>query len=382
MNRWTISLIAAAATMGGCMGLDREPMSDNTYNGTRPSPPQGERWQASKQSVQYEMESQTQRPMANNNYASQFYSSTSPESKFWSQNTPTVKKNVSSNTVAAKAKTPTPTVASKTTKADDSTIKQATYVEPKGNARAAAVKSVPVNLGMLQLFNSKRIEFHYDVKDPASTGVAGVELWGTTDSRSWKKYDIVNRTAHSVMVDVKDEGLYGFTMIARSKTDSAKNQPPQPGEPPQMWVAVDLTKPVVQVQGAELSVATLTPSLVVRWSAKDSHLGPRPISLFYAERADGPWQPIVADVENNGRYDWTMPTWVPATVYVRVQATDMMGNVGAAQTTTLHLPGRLASSGVRLESMPAMLPPLSHLPPPPYVSESKPTASLRSVEAE
>jgi hypothetical protein len=360
------------------MGLDREPMSDTTY-GSGPAPTQWQQWQASRQSAQWETDSRAQN-VPINNPAMRY----SPESANWSQNTPLVKKTAPSNTAMAKAKTAPSTVASKSSKADDSQVKQVSYDESKSDSRTASTKPIPISLGMLQLFNSKRIAFNYEVKDPASTGVAGIELWGTTDSHTWKRYDIVSRTAHSVMVDVKDEGLYGFTMIARGKNDTAKNQPPQPGEAPQIWVAVDMTKPVVQVLGAELNVAASRPSLVVRWSAKDPHMGPRPVSLFYADRPEGPWLPIAANVENNGRYEWNMPSWVPATVYIRVQATDMMGNVGTAQTTTLHLPGRSASgnSSARLESIPATLPPLGQLPPAPTVFESKPMASLRSAEAE
>jgi hypothetical protein len=227
------------------------------------------------------------------------------------------------------------------------------------------------------LLNSKHITFHYEVKDPASSGVSGLELWGTTDMRSWKKFDIVTRTPSSLVVDVKDEGLYGFTMIARGKGELTKNQPPQAGEPPQVWVAVDLTKPVVQLLGAELNIMAQTPALVIRWSAKDQHFGPRPITLLYAERLEGPWSPVAANVENSGRYDWIMPSCVPANVFVRVQATDMMGNASMAQSTTLHIPGRSVSGAVRGEPKLAEPPHLgSVLPAAPYETNLRPVAAV------
>ena len=258
-------------------------------------------------------------------------------------------------------------------------------------SKSAEAKSHPVNLGVLRLLNTKRINFHYEVKDPASAGVAGLEMWGTTDTRSWKKYDIVKRSASSLVVDVKEEGLYGFSMIARGKDELAKNQPPQPGEPPQVWVAVDLTKPVVQLLGAELNIMAKAPALVIRWNAKDRNFGPRPITLLYAERLEGPWTPVAANVENNGRYEWCMPACVPSSVFVRVQAVDLMGNTGMAQTTTLHIPGRAGTSTVFNEPKLADPPKLGNtLPPPPCESNLRPVSatvinpavSILSVDSE
>jgi hypothetical protein len=208
----------------------------------------------------------------------------------------------------------------------------------KTTAKAEA-ESPPVNLGLLRLINSKRITVRYEVKDPASVGVGELEVWGTTDLRTWRKYDLTTRSPSSLAVEVPGEGLYAFTVVARAKGDAARSQPPS-GEPPQMWVAVDLTKPVVQLLNTETNVRERAPALVVRWNAKDRNLGPRPITLLYAERPEGPWLPIAANLENTGRYEWTMPASVPAQVCVRVQAADLMGNVGLAQSAMLRTPQR------------------------------------------
>ncbi len=254
----------------------------------------------------------------------------------------------------------------------------------------AEAKSPPVNLGVLRLLNSKRITFHFEVKDAGSSGVAAFELWGTKDMRSWRKYDIVAKTPKSLMVEVKEEGLYGFTMIARGKTELTKDQAPLPGEAPQVWVAVDLTKPDVALLGAELNIMSPTPALVIRWTAKDTNFGPKPITLLYAERLEGPWVPIAANMQNGGRYDWNMPGCVPATVYVRVQANDMMGNMGMAQTTALHIPGRspVAQRGEPTTTEP---PRLVTVPTPPALESTlrpvaaavpNPAVSILSVEGE
>ena len=254
--------------------------------------------------------------------------------------------------------------------------------------RSTETKTSPINLGMLRLVNNKHITFHFQVKDLSSSGASNVEIWSTTDLRNWKKYDVVKRTPTSLTLDVKDEGLYGFTMIVRNKDDSAKEQAPPPGMPPQVWVAVDTTKPVVQLLGAELNVLTQSPALVIRWNAQDHNFGPRPITLMYAERPEGPWSPIAANVENSGHYEWTMPPYVPADVFVRVQAADMMGNLGMAQTTTLHIPGRRSVSMVHGDSALAEPPHLSSTLAPPdseanlSTSAPAPAVFILSVDGE
>jgi hypothetical protein len=116
-----------------------------------------------------------------------------------------------------------------------------------------------------------------------------------------------------------------------------------------------------------------TPALVIRWNAKDRNFGPRPVTLLFAEHLEGPWSPIAANVENSGRYEWLMPACVPSNVYVRVQAIDMMGNVGMAQTTTLHIPGRPLAGAVRSDPALAEPPHLGNtIPPPPYDGNVRP----------
>jgi hypothetical protein len=227
----------------------------------------------------------------------------------------------------------------KTNAKAENTLVKAAYTETK----PAQEESPPVTLGILRLTNSKRLTFHYESSDAAPAGAANLEIWGTTDMRTWKKYEAMSHSPSSLAVEVQDEGLYGFTMIARSKDQPATEQPPA-GEPPQVLVAVDLTKPAVQLLDAEMNIQTQTPGLVVRWDAKDRNFGPQPITVLYAERPDGPWRPLAANLENSGRYQGLLPPHLADKVYVRVQAADLMGNIGMSKTTVLHLPSQSANT--------------------------------------
>lgn len=420
MNRFTLTFVVLAAT-GGCMGLDRDPTMIDIDNPRRTTyrpyeAPQGS-WngrstQSTGQSYSYD-----------NNWRTPGYVSgtSTSASRSTASKSGTGSTSSTGSTATASASKPS---TSKESDAGSEVLKQATYTvakakpqsdndtsaetkakpetntkaKPETNAKTSPAKmpaevveakSAPVNLGVLRLLNTKRVTFHYEVKDPGTSGAAVLELWGTKDMRSWKKYDTIARTPQSFMVDVKDEGLYGFTMIARGKNDPMKDRPPQPGEPPQVWVAVDLTKPVVQLIGAELNIMTQSPALVIRWTAKDKSFGPKPITLMYSERLEGPWVPIVANVENSGHFEWTMPNCVPPNVYVRVQATDMMGNIGMAQTSLLHIPGRTTLTATRGEPTTAE-PRLAAVPPPPALEVIRPVAatvpapnvSILSVDAD
>ena len=83
------------------------------------------------------------------------------------------------------------------------------------------------------MVNSKRITLNYELKDAGNTGVTGVELWCTQDTRTWKKGEIVAQTNHSYTVEVKDEGLTASRLLAaqprRSRQGTAAARRPAAG---------------------------------------------------------------------------------------------------------------------------------------------------------
>ena len=139
---------------------------------------------------------------------------------------------------------------------------------------------------------------------------------------------------------VSAEGLYGFTLLARSGVGLGE-RPPQIGDRPQVWVEVDLTKPVVQLQNILVGQGADKGKLFLHWKAYDKNLGSTPILLSYAEKQEGPWLPICErKLPNTGKYVWVMPQGnppqgVPYQFHVRVEAVDLAGNVGAAVTQNL-----------------------------------------------
>jgi hypothetical protein len=185
-----------------------------------------------------------------------------------------------------------------------------------------------------KLVNSKRISLNYEVKDVGPSGVSGVELWYTQDGRSWNRYP-QNATQEAgkgpFVFDVTGEGLYGITLVAKSGVGLGV-RPPQLGDRPQIWIEVDLTKPVVQIQSIVVGQGTDKGKLFVTWSARDKNMGRSPISISYGEQPTGPWTPIAEHQPNTGRYTWTMTDRIPYQFYVRVEAIDQARNSGEAVT--------------------------------------------------
>jgi hypothetical protein len=185
----------------------------------------------------------------------------------------------------------------------------------------------------VRIVNSKRISITFELKDVGKSGIATIELWYTrNEGRNWQKYDERTTPQSPYVVEVSEEGLYGFTLVARNKAGGGE-PPPKAGDSPQIWVEVDLTKPVVHLQDVLVGRGTELGTLAITYTASDKNLARQPITLSYAEKLDGPWVPIASNEENTGRYVWRMPESVPYQFYVRVEAADKAGNTGSAETS-------------------------------------------------
>jgi len=142
-------------------------------------------------------------------------------------------------------------------------------------AGPAALESRPVGAvagGTVRFVNNTRISLNYDIKDVGPSKVSVVELWYTQDGRNWQKYN-EDTTARSPYVGtVEREGQYGFTLLAKSGVGLG-DPPPRAGDPPQIWVEVDLTKPLVQLRSVEVGRGSETGYLTINWQASDKNLG-------------------------------------------------------------------------------------------------------------
>lgn len=191
--------------------------------------------------------------------------------------------------------------------------------------------------GEARLVGSKRVSLNYELKEVGPSGVSTIELWYTTDGRSWNKYPLKfgeDPNQKAIVFDVAGEGVYGITLVAKSGVGLGERAP-QLGDRPQLWIEVDVTRPDVKLHNVLVGTGAEKGKLSVTWTARDKNLQPQPIKLSYAEQLTGPWQTVAEKLPNTGRHIWIMPANVPYQFHLKVEAVDQAGNVGEAVTDSL-----------------------------------------------
>jgi hypothetical protein len=189
------------------------------------------------------------------------------------------------------------------------------------------------NAGGVKVVNSRKLTLNWEIREQGKSKVDHVDLWLYEDaSRRWAKYDKPLGNQPPFNVELEREGLWGLTLIAVSGVGKA-DPPPKAGDLPQVWVEVDETKPVVSFDKIEVGQGLDAGLLSIGWKASDNkQLARLPISLFYADKAEGPWTEVVRGLENRGLYAWRMPEGLPFKFFLKIEAVDRAGNVGVAFT--------------------------------------------------
>lgn len=184
----------------------------------------------------------------------------------------------------------------------------------------------------IKFINTTDLTLSYTLEGVGPSGVSVVELWFTRDGRTWQRHGEDPDKTSPFQVRFNSEGQYGLTLVVKSGVGLG-DRPPQPGDPPQMWVEVDLTKPAVELKSLEAGRGPEAGTVTVTWRAEDKNLASAPISLYYAENPEGPWTIMVGGLDNTGRYVWRVPPGAPYRFFVRVEALDKAGNVGHADSS-------------------------------------------------
>jgi hypothetical protein len=184
----------------------------------------------------------------------------------------------------------------------------------------------------VHMTNSRRFNLDYDVSGNGPQPVARVELWVTHDRGStWHPYGIDADVRSPFLVELDNEGTYGFRMLIHNQ-DGSSARPPQPGDAPDLWIGLDWTPPQAELVGVEVADEQPLPTVHIRWRAEDAHLSDAPIRLSYAPTLQGPWSMIEGEMPNTGSYTWTLSQRLPARTYLRLEVTDRAGNVSTVHS--------------------------------------------------
>jgi hypothetical protein len=206
------------------------------------------------------------------------------------------------------------------------------------DASAASAAAAPVNqpmsygaLPQLQVVNDPQITLEYEVTQYGPSGLSKVELWITKDDgRTWAYLTDDPDCKSPITATLPGEGVYGLRLVFQSGLGLTKG-PPLANDLPDLRIEVDTTPPLVKLFEPRPDPQRRD-TLIVTWSATDRNLGSKPITLEYAERPEGPWMPIAADLPNSGSYSWQLPPKIPYRVFLRASAVDTAGNRSTAET--------------------------------------------------
>lgn len=178
-----------------------------------------------------------------------------------------------------------------------------------------------------RLSSAKRFNLDYDVEAVGPEGIADVELWGTSDSgKTWAKWGTDPDRASPMEVEVSREAAYGFRVVVVGKNGLVGNRP-NSGDEADIWIEIDATRPIARITSAAYGEGEHAGELDIRWDTQDEHLGPRPITLSFSDRADGRYTTIAAGLPNTGQYYWQFDPRSPRQIYLRLEVRDEAGNV-------------------------------------------------------
>ena len=184
-----------------------------------------------------------------------------------------------------------------------------------------------------QLSPSKSFSLDYDVDSVGPAGMRAAELWVTIDGgQTWEKWGEDEDKRSPFDIQVESERTFGFRMVIVGNNGLATPSP-QPGDPADIWVAIDSTKPSARLLQAAYGQGEHAGQLDIRWEADDEHLGQRPVTLAFSETPDGPYTTLAAGLPNSGQYFWTIDPRTPRKLYLRLEVRDDAGNVGVDQTS-------------------------------------------------
>ena len=186
--------------------------------------------------------------------------------------------------------------------------------------------------GRFRAVKSHRFEVNYRIDDVGPSGVSAVELFVTQNNgQKWWKYGDDADKQSPFVVEVPEDGVYGFAIRVRSGAGLA-DDPPQVGEEPSVVIVVDRTPPNVQLQPIQQGAGGQMNKLTISWRITDDNPSDKPISLAYSANPNGPWEPICGWQPDTGSYAWSVGQGVPTRLYVRLVARDAAGNLSFVDT--------------------------------------------------
>jgi hypothetical protein len=178
--------------------------------------------------------------------------------------------------------------------------------------------------GTALLVNDPHVSIDYNINKVGPSGLGKVIVYITTDQgRTWQRLGEDTDRHSPADIVLPGEGVYGIRLVGING-NGIGGEAPVPGEQPSTIVEVDQTSPVVHHWKAGM---TRHGQLEVRWHITDKNLGGEPVNLYYRARQGSPWKVLALKVKNGGAFRCTVPQDAQGELFVRLEATDLAGNV-------------------------------------------------------
>lgn len=186
--------------------------------------------------------------------------------------------------------------------------------------------------GTVRHVNTLQFELKYRLRDVDPNERVFVELWMTADGgASWQLAGRDDDGRSPMQVSVEQPGEYGVQLAWQSRSGRAMPRP-QDGTAPRDLFIVDRRAPELELLGVQSASTERGQVVTIRWKAADEHFGERPIRLLWSTSSDGPWDEAMHEIPNDGEVAWQPEAHVPETVYVRLEARDLAGNLRIAES--------------------------------------------------
>lgn len=201
-------------------------------------------------------------------------------------------------------------------------------------ADAATGKLVSQTAAKSRTVRSNNFQITYELDEIGPSGIGAVELYiSPNGGAQWWKYGNDADKKSPVHVRVPEDGEYSFIIRAVNGVGYGAPQP-QAGDLPTTIVVVDRSAPEIRMSPIQQGQGRDANRLTFQWDITDNMLQERPVSLFYAAEANGPWKPISAGLKNTGFHEWTVPAEAASELYFKIEAVDRAGNKSFQHTAT------------------------------------------------
>jgi hypothetical protein len=175
-----------------------------------------------------------------------------------------------------------------------------------------------------QLLNGVRCVLEYALDAPGATKVEG---YATKDGgQTWMPLGEDADRKSPFEFELPGDGSYGLVLVV--STPNHPGEPPAAGDKPDWWVEIKTSKPSVEMTDIRLGTGDEAGQLILVWAAHDKQLAPSPVSLSWATSPGGPWTLGATGMKPAGTARWAVPKEAGSKVYLRLEATDLAGNVG------------------------------------------------------